>query len=116
MSIASRCAWLVIVGSLAIGCGYPKGGTVPGPVSPTLVQQAQTRFPESTEQSLTQGRELFVGNCSRCHKLPDRRAVAEEKWPTIVNRMAKKAKLDDAQHKLVLQFILSERGQPAPAR
>jgi hypothetical protein len=89
---------------------------VPGPVSPQLVQQAQTQFPEATEQSLAQGRDLFVERCDRCHKLPDRRAVSEQEWPKILERMAKKAKLDDAQHKLVLQFILSERNQLVAAR
>ena len=116
MSFAVRSSWLVILGFIVIGCGYPKGGSVPGPVSPALLQQAQTRFPEASDQSLTQGRELFVGNCERCHKLPDRRAVSEEAWPKILNRMAKKAKLDDAQHKLVLQFIVSERSQPVTAQ
>ena len=89
---------------------------MPAPVSPALVQQAQTRFPQATEQSLGQGRDLFVGNCSKCHKLPDRRAVSEQQWPKILNRMANKAKLDDAQHELVLQFILSERNQPVAAQ
>jgi len=112
----SRLSWLVIVGCIGIGCAaYPKAGTVPGPVSPALVQQAQTRWPEATEQSLVQGRDLFVERCQRCHKLPDRRAISDERWPKILEVMAPRAKLDANQHRLVLEFILAERNQPAVA-
>lgn len=95
---------------MLVGCGaHPKAGTVPHPVSPELVQQAQTRFPAATEASLEQGRELFVSRCKKCHDLPDRRAYADDRWPKILDKMARKAKLDAEQHQLVLQFILAER-------
>jgi cytochrome c5 len=94
---------------LAACAHYPKGGATPAPIGADLVQQAQTRWPDATEQSLAEGRELFVQRCQKCHDLPDRHAYDETRWPEILNEMAKKAKLDARQHESVLRFILVER-------
>jgi hypothetical protein len=103
--------WLVAMAGLAMSChGYPKAGTIPAVITPALVEQARVRWPDATEASLAEGRELFVTHCQKCHDLPDRHAVDEQRWPKILDKMAKKAKLDDRQHELVLRFILAERG------
>jgi hypothetical protein len=79
----------------------------------------QEKYPEAPPDALADGRQLFVGSCGKggfCHKLPTPKSRSEEQWPLILDRMAKKAKLDDDQKELVLGFVLAVRDLPdAPA-
>ncbi|MGE7777432.1 hypothetical protein ACQKLP_22125 [Chitinophaga sp. NPDC101104] len=53
----------------------------------------------------SQGKAIFREKCAKCHhyKLPETKAA--EKWPGIIDRMAKKAKLNDDQKADVLAFV-----------
>ena len=95
---------------LVAGC-YPKAGPAPGPVSANGVARASTRWPGVTGESLAAGHDLFIANCNRCHDYPDLTAVADEKWPAIVNRMGDKAELSPAQIDLVLHFVQTARSE-----
>lgn len=70
---------------------------------------AKAKWPDTTEQSLTAGRELFIARCNRCHDHPDVRAVSESEWPDIIERMGDKADLNAAQKRSVLHFVLAAR-------
>lgn len=98
----------VIAALIFAGC-YPAKGPAPGPVSPATLQAATTRWPESTSDSLESGRSVFLGSCNKCHGYPDVHKVDEDKWPAVVKRMGKKAKLDQGQEELLLHYILAER-------
>ena len=84
-------------------------------VTPELVQIGQSQVPTTTQASLEEGRELFVTHCHKCHVLPTPKSRSVEKWHKIIIKMAKNAKLNDAQRETVLAFILAVRDLPAPA-
>ena len=68
-------------------------------VSPQLVDAGKAKWPDATLESLQRGRDTFVASCGKggfCHGLRDPHAYPADKWPSIVERMAKKADLKDA--------------------
>lgn len=105
--------WGILALCLAtsIGCGFPKAGPVPGPVSPGAATNAKAKWPGTTDESLASGRALFAAKCNACHSHPDVKAISEEKWPSILDRMAKKADLSQKEHDDVLHFVLAARSE-----
>ena len=95
------------------GC-YPKAGPPPGALSPATVSAAATRWPGATEGSLQAGRDLFLKNCNSCHDYPDLAAIPDERWPHILDKMARKADLDPGQRDAVLHFVLASRSEQGP--
>jgi hypothetical protein len=95
------------------GACYPKAAPPPGAPSPNAVTWASTRWPGVTAESLSRGRELFVGKCHECHDYPDLAAIADDRWPSIVKRMGGKAHLAPEESDAVLHFILASRSEQA---
>ena len=107
---------LAFLATVAAGCGFPPAGAVPPPVTAADADAAKARFPDSSEASLNEGRDLFASHCNRCHNYPDVRKIEEGRWPDILSRMGKKANLDDSQVRAVLTFVLVVRSQAAKLR
>ena len=63
-----------------------------------------------TTTSAARGKELFTSKCGECHDLPAPADHSASEWPTIMADMGPKADLNDADSKLVLDYILSVRG------
>jgi cytochrome c553 len=84
-------------------------GWNPPPVTPELIQRGQARYPDATPMQLVRGRQLLVTACARCHGVPDPARQPEARWPRIVDRMGRKAKLAAAERKAVLRFVLLNR-------
>ncbi|HMU43110.1 MAG TPA: hypothetical protein PKA80_07405 [Ignavibacteriaceae bacterium] len=59
-----------------------------------------TKFPE--------GRELYLSKCTSCHRAYEREKFTAEKWKAVLNEMTVKAKLNDDEKTLILNY-LSER-------
>jgi hypothetical protein len=97
----------------AVGC-YPKPGPAPGPVSASAVTRASTQWPGVTGPSLSAGRDIFLAHCNACHDYPDLTAISDDRWPGILESMAKKAKLSTDQRDEVLHFVLASRSDQAP--
>lgn len=98
-------AWGWTLGGLLLlppGCGG-------GAVTPALVQAAQKRWPDASEQSLGRGRDLFVGKCKTCHALPAPKDHTAEEWPKLVEKMGKLAELDAAGREAVLRYVIAAR-------
>jgi cytochrome c5 len=91
------------------GC-YPATGAAPAPVSPVAAMSASARWPDATPDSLESGRQLFLANCNRCHGYPALEKIEQDRWPSIVKRMSKKADLVGGDPELLLRFILVDRG------
>src|SRR5579872_3234081 len=106
MTRASAWAWMV---TAACGCGFPKSGPAPGPLSPEAVSAATARWPETSEAQLQSGRDLFVAKCNQCHSYPDVTAIEDERWTEILSRMGKKAELDEGQTEAVRRFVRAAR-------
>ncbi len=96
---------------LLLAC-RPAAAPAPAPLSPAALSAANARWPDASAESFENGRQLFLTHCNRCHGYPDVSKVDEDDWPSIVQRMGRKAHLDDAQKELVLRFILAEKAAP----
>ena len=60
---------------------------------------------------LNAGKMIFTGNCAKCHgiKEPETRTAAQ--WDKILNRMIPKAKLNEADGKLVRAYVMAHAKQ-----
>ena len=92
-----------------LGCGA--GGSGPPPVSGGMVARAQQQWPESSKDSLEQGRSIFTTKCKQCHSLPKPTAKTAEEWPSWIDKMGKLAELDEPRKQLVLRYLLSARDE-----
>jgi hypothetical protein len=101
---------LVAAGLLDAGC-YPKVAPPPGALSASTVASASTRWPGVTASSLSRGRDLFVAHCNACHGYPDLAVISDERWPGILDKMAKKAGLGPEDRDAVLHFVLASRSE-----
>lgn len=102
---------LVVIGFAAAGC-YPKVAPPPGALSARSVASASERWPGVTVSSLSRGRDLFLAHCNACHGYPDLAAISDERWPDILEKMAKKAGLGTEDRDAVLHFVLASRSDP----
>jgi hypothetical protein len=105
-----RIALLVAVGLVMGGC-YPKVAPPPGAVSASGAASASTRWPGVTADALAHGREVFLANCNACHGYPDLTAIADDRWPGILEKMAKKANLGPDDRDAILHFVLASRSE-----
>lgn len=102
-------AGLVALALVAVACG---AAFVTPEVTPELSAVYAEQNPGAQEGDLERGRELFMTSCGRggfCHKLPTPASRSAEKWPGIMERMAKRAALNDAEEQDVLRFVLAVR-------
>ena len=72
------------------------------PKATTIIEPVKT----SAEQ-LAQGKTIFENACKRCHDLPDPTAYTSVQWVGIMISMAPNAKLNDAQHQWVYDYVVS---------
>ena len=56
---------------------------------------------------LAQGKVIFGNSCGKCHDLPSPTNHNARDWVGIMNSMAPKAKLNDEQHQMVYDYIVS---------
>jgi hypothetical protein len=85
----------------ALACG---GGAVPHPTEAHLAR-ARARWPDTTRASLERGRDLYVARCSGCHPLHRPDAQPADRWATVLDEMAPRARLTPAERDLVLRYL-----------
>ena len=73
------------------------------------VSYAKTRWSDATKESLTKGYDLYIGNCGKCHGLPNPKNDDDIKLGFVVPNMALKANLNEAQGELILRYMLTKR-------
>lgn len=61
----------------------------------------------STMDRLAQGKTIYENSCARCHDLPEPTAHNSVEWVGIMNSMAPKAKLNEEQHQMVYDYVVS---------
>jgi hypothetical protein len=105
-----RSVALVAVGFMGMGC-YPKVAPPPGALSTNSVASASTRWPGVTARSLSTGHDLFLANCDVCHGYPDLTAIPDERWPGILEKMARKSHLGAEERDAILHFVLASRSE-----
>lgn len=63
------------------------------------------------EQTLRDGRRLFVSRCIQCHTIPIVWYYAKRDWPEIVRSMADRASLKPVEEKAIVAYICAVRAQ-----
>ena len=58
-------------------------------------------------EKLAARKTIFQNSCGRCHDLPNPTAHSAQDWVGTMNSMAPKAKLNDEQHALVYDYVVS---------
>lgn len=58
--------------------------------------------------ALTEGKDLYENNCSKCHKLFEATEYSKVDWAPILVEMQKKAHLDDAQMASISNYIYAQ--------
>lgn len=94
MQIMKQLGQIMLVAIVLAGCA--KGLN---PNNTAKVEAAFAKYEDS------EGKAIFREKCAKCHgyMLPETRTA--EKWPNILDRMAKKAKLTDEQKEAVVAFV-----------
>jgi len=105
-----RCAIVIAAALLLHACAAMQ---VRAPdVSIELENQARTLGFDPA--SLSQGREIFITRCARCHATPEVHGYSTEQWQRILPRMSQRARLDAAQESAVRAYVLAARQSNAP--
>lgn len=70
----------------------------------------------AAEMSSTEdpGRKIYLTKCARCHKLYDPARYDDAAWGTWMEKMRKKAHLDDEQFKTLSTYLQSLRPVRSP--
>lgn len=61
----------------------------------------------NTVETLALGKTAFENSCAKCHDLPNPTDHSAQDWVGLMNSMAPKAKLNDQQHEMVYDYIVS---------
>ncbi len=57
------------------------------------------------------GKETYIANCGRCHSLKNTGDYTSDEWVPLVDKMARKAKLNDADKANVLAYVQANAKQ-----
>ncbi|HUI07061.1 MAG TPA: hypothetical protein VL486_08645 [Verrucomicrobiae bacterium] len=62
-------------------------------------------------EELMAGRKLYVSKCARCHKFYDPAKYDGKSWQTWMEKMRRKAHLNDEQYKQLSEYLQSVRAE-----
>jgi hypothetical protein len=96
-----RAPLLVLALALAGACG---ASAIPHPTAADS-QWAAERWPGTTQQSLAEGRELYVRKCGGCHTLYEPARVVTGDWPDTFLEMSQRAKLFGDERERVRLYL-----------
>ena len=75
----------------------------------TDLKTAQTHWSSATAPQLKQGYNIYIDQCTDCHRLKKLKKYTEGDWLKVMPKMGRKAHLDSAQYSNVLHYILAKR-------
>ncbi len=56
----------------------------------------------------SKGEELYNNKCSGCHRLHSRTEFSSEKWKSEVEEMSKKAKLNEDEKRMIIEYLTND--------
>lgn len=57
--------------------------------------------------------ELYYNKCSACHRLYSKKEFSKDKWEKEIERMSKRARLNEDEKKIIADFLLGLENKPA---
>jgi hypothetical protein len=81
------------------------------PLAGLLIFLAAVCGVSASEETGSRTKELYADKCTSCHRLHRPTEYSREKWPTILERMAVKAKLTPEEAEELREYLVS-RARP----
>jgi cytochrome c5 len=85
----------------------------PPPASPADVQWAQSKWPAMSPGDLESGRQVLVGKCAGCHRVPLPEEYSPAAWPGYISEMAARAKLTADDRSVLERYVVTLARDPA---
>ena len=60
----------------------------------------------------SKGEELYYNKCGGCHRLHAKTEFTGEKWKSVVEGMSKKAKLDEDEKRMLIDYLINDSLRP----
>lgn len=76
------------------------------PVTPAFLSAAKVSTPQNL---LEEGRRLYTSRCNQCHDLEMLDSRSESGWKSEVSSMARRAKIDEKQQNIIVQYLTAAR-------
>ncbi len=73
------------------------------------LKTAQSHWPTATAPQLKQGYNIYIDQCTECHRLKKLKKFTEDEWTKTLPKMGRKAHLDSAQYSNVVHYIFAKR-------
>ena len=70
---------------------------------------AKTKWSDATKESLTEGYNLYIANCGKCHEFKKPKNYSEQQLGFDVPDMAERAMLTKPQGELILRYMLAKK-------
>lgn len=81
-----------------------RNGIIPGELE---LKAIQLNYPDVTAQTLTAGHEIYIGQCTDCHRKKNIFVYSESKWKEIIDDMAQRSQLTAKQKDEVYKYVLA---------
>jgi hypothetical protein len=76
------------------------------PVTPAFLTVAKAKV---AAPILEEGRKLYMTRCNQCHELEMLDSRSESGWKSEVSSMARRAKIDQSQQDVIVQYLAAAR-------
>jgi mono/diheme cytochrome c family protein len=92
----------ILIALVIVSCS----GSIPEP-TPLQAEWAAQRWKGTDIAALSEGRNIYINRCSRCHGLKNPEHYTAVQWDKILNIMGKKAKLNDNEFEKVSHYVIT---------
>lgn len=75
--------------------------------SPPMVTANDAERGNVEVAELQQGRQLLIGKCTNCHRVPMPGEHTAAEWPKMLDEMAARANIDRTQQKLIEKYLVT---------
>ena len=92
----------MLPGVMIVSCS----GAIPQPTF-MHVERASQRWPGTNNETLAQGRQLYISKCSGCHSVKVPSLYSEIQWDTLMRTMGTSAKLNKEEYDKILHYVVA---------
>src|SRR5262249_42638580 len=80
------------------------------------LEAVRTNWPQTTEQDLVRGRQLYQAKCGGCHALEAPESRTPKQWDEALDEMAMRARMTDADREDVFRYLWAAGRHPLPGQ